>query len=123
MRRVQTRLRLSQLAAVVGLAAAIDACSVSLPAAHSPNSPRPATAGAAKMIGLSFNPTELTYSGGSHKVYVIEVFREWGATCALSLSEPGQAAARLADSIIDHDNYILHIAVNDRLKRGYAVVD
>jgi hypothetical protein len=108
------------LAVVVVLAAAVVACSGSPSASKSPSkSPQP-TAGSATLIGLSFPPAELTFSAGSNKLYVSEVFPESGATYVVSMSAPGKAPARLDESI---NGFSTHIVVNGRLKLGYALIE
>jgi hypothetical protein len=82
--------------------------------------PKPAqlsTAGAATLIGLWFEPTELTFSTGSNKLYVYAISPKL-ATYAVSMSAITRTPARLDESIVDGTS---HIAVNNKLRLGYAL--
>jgi hypothetical protein len=75
------------------------------------------TAGAAMRIGVWFEPTALTFSAGSNKLYV-DAISPKDATYAVSMSAMTTTPSRLNDSIADG---IHQIAVNNKLRLGYAL--
>jgi len=84
--------------------------------------PRPqptqlSTVGNARVIGLWFEPAELTFSSGSNKLYVSTIYGK-PATYVVSMSTLTEIPPRLDESITDGAN---HIAVNNKLKLGYAL--
>jgi hypothetical protein len=68
---------------------------------------------------LWFEPTELTFSTGSDKLYVTELFPDT-AIYVLAMSALTKTPQRLDDSIADGAS---HIAVNNKLKLGYTLND
>jgi hypothetical protein len=82
-----------------------------------PGPPHLSTAGDATAIGLWFEPSRLTFSTGSGKLYVTDLSGK-PATYVVSLSALDKIPARLADSITSDDA----IAVNNKLKLGYVSV-
>ncbi len=82
-----------------------------------PKPPQVSTAGAATLIGLWFEPTELTFSTGSNKLYVTDISGK-PATYAVSMSALTKTPPRLDGSIAKSTN---HIAVNNKLRLGYAL--
>ena len=72
-------------------------------------------------IALPFLPTELTYSAATNKLYVFGLEGEPPTIRAyvVSLSAPTAPIKRLDTLIDDLPN---HIVVNDKLRRGYALV-
>jgi DNA-binding beta-propeller fold protein YncE len=81
-----------------------------------PGPPQLSTAGNATGIGLWFEPTELTFSTGSNKLYVTDLSGK-PATYVLSLSALTNTPQRLDSSITDDGA----IAVNNKLKLGYTL--
>lgn len=82
-----------------------------------PGPPQLSTAGNATAIGLWFEPSELTYSSGSDKLYVTQLAPKQ-AIYVLSLSELTKTPPLLDKSITDGTR---HLAVNNKLKLGYAL--
>jgi hypothetical protein len=82
-----------------------------------PKPPQLSTAGNATVIGLWFEPAELTFSSGSNKLYVSAISGK-PATYVLSMSRLTKIPLRLDGSITDGAH---HIAVNNKLKLGYAL--
>jgi hypothetical protein len=82
-----------------------------------PKPPQLSTAGNATVIGLWFEPSDLTFSTGSDKLYVSNISGK-PATYAVSMSALTEVPPRLDRSITDGAH---HIAVNNKLKLGYAL--
>lgn len=82
-----------------------------------PRPPQLSTAGAATGIGLWFEPTELTFSIGSDKLYVADLTGK-PATYVVSMSALTKTPPRLDESITGGTS---HIAVNNKLRLGYAL--
>ena len=84
--------------------------------------PRPkptqvSTVGGATRIELWFEPSRLTFSSGSGKLYVTDLSGP-PATEVVSMSALDKTPARLADAVTDDDA----IVVNNKLKLGYVSV-
>jgi hypothetical protein len=82
-----------------------------------PKPPQVSTAGAVTRIGLWFEPTQLTFSTGSDKLYVADINGK-PATYVVSMSALTKIPPRLDDSIAEGAH---HIAVNNKLRLGYAL--
>jgi hypothetical protein len=82
-----------------------------------PKPPQLSTSGNATVIGLWFEPVELTFSTGSDKLYVANISGK-PATYVVSMSALTKIPPRLDVSITDG---VSHIAVNNKLKLGYAL--
>jgi hypothetical protein len=82
-----------------------------------PKPTRVSRLGGATRIELWFEPSGLTFSSGSGKLYVTDLSGP-SATEVVSMSALDKTPARLADSITDDDA----IAVNNKLKLGYVAV-
>jgi hypothetical protein len=82
-----------------------------------PKPPQLSTSGNATVIGLWFEPVELTFSTGSDKLYVADISGK-PATYVVSMSALTKIPPRLDESITDG---VSHIAVNNKLKLGYAL--
>ena len=82
-----------------------------------PKPTRVSTVDGATRIELWFEPTELTFSTGSDKLYVADISGK-PATYVVSMSELTKIPPRLDESIVDG---VHHIAVNNALKLGYAL--
>lgn len=103
--------------------AAVGCSHVSAPQSQpqSPPSSAPAKDQGVTFIELPFHPTELAYSSGSAKLYVFQTFPSWGTIFVASTSSPAAKPVLLDNSISQRD--VHHIAINNALKRGYALLD
>jgi hypothetical protein len=95
----------------VMLVAAVVGCS------HHQAPPQPPVAKNRNVIALPQAPAEITYSGGSNKLYIAHVSPSSG-WLVVPLSAPTQAE-EFPDHSIDADAQ--HIVVDDKLKLGYAL--
>lgn len=90
------------------------------PQPQQPPSSAPTKAPGVSFIEFPFHPTELAYSSGSAKLYVFQTFPSWGTIYAVSTYSPAAKPVQLDESIV-HGG-VHHIAVNNALKRGYALL-
>ena len=82
-----------------------------------PAPPRVSTVDGATRIELWFEPSGLTFSSGSGKLYVADISGK-PATYVVSMSQLTKIPPRLEESIVDGVN---QIAVNNKLRLGYAL--
>lgn len=82
-----------------------------------PKPPDLSTAGAVTRIGLWFEPTQLTFSTGSDKLYLADILGK-PASYVVSMSALTQIPPQLDESIAEG---VYHIAVNNKLRLGYAL--